>query len=77
MRLQVSFDEWINEKEPESHAASRFKVEFFGAMGVACCKGPVIDDNAEGKKSLNPVELSHFTLLRSIGKGAFGKVSAF
>ncbi|KAJ3320623.1 hypothetical protein HDV06_005141 [Boothiomyces sp. JEL0866] len=36
-------------------------------MGVACCKGPVIDDNAE-------VELSHFTLLRSIGKGAFGKV---
>ncbi|KAI8897009.1 kinase-like domain-containing protein [Globomyces pollinis-pini] len=36
-------------------------------MGIACCKGPVIDDNAE-------VELSHFNLLRSVGKGAFGKV---
>lgn len=36
-------------------------------MGGACCKGETIDFNAE-------VELSHFSLLRSVGKGAFGKV---
>lgn len=36
-------------------------------MGNACCKGTTIDDNAE-------VELQHFNLLRSVGKGAFGKV---
>ncbi|KAF9973879.1 hypothetical protein BGZ73_002836 [Actinomortierella ambigua] len=36
-------------------------------MGVACCKEEAIDFNGE-------IELSHFHLLRSVGKGAFGKV---
>jgi serine/threonine kinase 32 len=37
-------------------------------MGVLCCTSKPIDyDNVE-------VELSHFHLLRSVGKGAFGKV---
>ncbi|KAF9585196.1 hypothetical protein BGW38_003466 [Lunasporangiospora selenospora] len=36
-------------------------------MGVACCKEEAIDFSAE-------IELSHFHLLRSVGKGAFGKV---
>ncbi|KAG0374082.1 hypothetical protein BGX24_010875, partial [Mortierella sp. AD032] len=36
-------------------------------MGAGCCKEEVIDFNAE-------IELSHFHLLRSVGKGAFGKV---
>ncbi|CAG8656252.1 7778_t:CDS:2, partial [Acaulospora morrowiae] len=36
-------------------------------MGICCCKEEEIDFNAE-------VELSHFHLLRSVGKGAFGKV---
>ncbi|KAJ3318019.1 hypothetical protein HDU76_000955 [Blyttiomyces sp. JEL0837] len=36
-------------------------------MGAACCKGEPIDFQAE-------VELNHFELLRSVGKGAFGKV---
>ncbi|KAJ3024314.1 UNVERIFIED_CONTAM: hypothetical protein HDU68_008247 [Siphonaria sp. JEL0065] len=36
-------------------------------MGAACCKPETIDFTQE-------VELNHFELLRSIGKGAFGKV---
>ncbi|KAG0234187.1 hypothetical protein BGW42_006825 [Actinomortierella wolfii] len=36
-------------------------------MGAACCKEEAIDFNGE-------IELSHFHLLRSVGKGAFGKV---
>ncbi|KAI8611834.1 kinase-like domain-containing protein [Chytriomyces sp. MP71] len=36
-------------------------------MGAVCCKPEVIDFTQE-------VELNHFELLRSIGKGAFGKV---
>jgi len=36
-------------------------------MGVCCCREEEIDFNKE-------VELSHFHLLRSVGKGAFGKV---
>ncbi|TPX38463.1 hypothetical protein SeMB42_g06728 [Synchytrium endobioticum] len=36
-------------------------------MGLACCKEEEIDFSAE-------VELNHFLLLRSVGKGAFGKV---
>ncbi|KAI9330888.1 kinase-like domain-containing protein [Obelidium mucronatum] len=36
-------------------------------MGAACCKPEVIDFAQE-------VDLNHFELLRSIGKGAFGKV---
>ncbi|CAG8496787.1 8520_t:CDS:2, partial [Diversispora eburnea] len=36
-------------------------------MGACCCKDEEIDFDAE-------VELSHFHLLRSVGKGAFGKV---
>ncbi|KAI8819651.1 kinase-like domain-containing protein [Fimicolochytrium jonesii] len=36
-------------------------------MGVACCKEEAIDFTQE-------VELGHFHLLRSVGKGAFGKV---
>ncbi|KAG0359347.1 hypothetical protein BG005_000957 [Podila minutissima] len=36
-------------------------------MGAACCKEEAIDFTAE-------IELSHFHLLRSVGKGAFGKV---
>ncbi|KAJ1555147.1 hypothetical protein HK096_008240, partial [Nowakowskiella sp. JEL0078] len=36
-------------------------------MGGVCCKEEELDFNAE-------VELNHFTLLRSVGKGAFGKV---
>ncbi|PKY44630.1 kinase-like protein [Rhizophagus irregularis] len=36
-------------------------------MGAGCCKEEEIDFDAE-------VELSHFHLLRSVGKGAFGKV---
>ncbi|CAG8504325.1 2211_t:CDS:2 [Scutellospora calospora] len=36
-------------------------------MGSGCCKEEEIDFDAE-------VELSHFHLLRSVGKGAFGKV---
>ncbi|KAF9129807.1 hypothetical protein BGW39_003807 [Mortierella sp. 14UC] len=36
-------------------------------MGAGCCKEEVVDFNAE-------IELSHFHLLRSVGKGAFGKV---
>ncbi|TPX31709.1 hypothetical protein SmJEL517_g05012 [Synchytrium microbalum] len=36
-------------------------------MGLACCKEEEIDFTAE-------VELNHFMLLRSVGKGAFGKV---
>ncbi|TPX56836.1 hypothetical protein PhCBS80983_g04256 [Powellomyces hirtus] len=36
-------------------------------MGVACCKEEPIDFTQE-------VELNHFHLLRSVGKGAFGKV---
>ncbi|KAJ3029603.1 hypothetical protein HDV00_009531 [Rhizophlyctis rosea] len=36
-------------------------------MGIACCKEEEIDFSAE-------VELNHFNLLRSVGKGAFGKV---
>lgn len=36
-------------------------------MGVVCCREEPLDFNEE-------VELSHFTLLRSVGKGAFGKV---
>ncbi|KAF8930291.1 hypothetical protein BGZ52_001231 [Haplosporangium bisporale] len=36
-------------------------------MGVACCKEEAIDFTGE-------IELSHFHLLRSVGKGAFGKV---
>ncbi|KAI9136290.1 kinase-like domain-containing protein [Paraphysoderma sedebokerense] len=36
-------------------------------MGIACCKEEPIDFDAE-------VELNHFELLRSVGKGAFGKV---
>ncbi|KAF9545723.1 hypothetical protein EC957_010586 [Mortierella hygrophila] len=36
-------------------------------MGAGCCKEEAIDFNAE-------IELSHFHLLRSVGKGAFGKV---
>ncbi|KAI9007264.1 kinase-like domain-containing protein [Gaertneriomyces semiglobifer] len=36
-------------------------------MGIACCKEEEIDFTQE-------VELNHFHLLRSVGKGAFGKV---
>ncbi|KAK4513556.1 uncharacterized protein ATC70_005558 [Mucor velutinosus] len=36
-------------------------------MGVVCCREELLDLEGE-------VELSHFTLLRSVGKGAFGKV---
>ncbi|KAF9947140.1 hypothetical protein BGZ72_010841 [Mortierella alpina] len=36
-------------------------------MGAACCKEEAIDFTSE-------IELSHFHLLRSVGKGAFGKV---
>ncbi|KFH64054.1 AGC/YANK protein kinase [Podila verticillata NRRL 6337] len=36
-------------------------------MGAGCCKEEAIDFTAE-------IELSHFHLLRSVGKGAFGKV---
>ncbi|RCI00630.1 hypothetical protein CU097_015361 [Rhizopus azygosporus] len=36
-------------------------------MGVACCKEEPVD-------LLGEVELSHFLLLRSVGKGSFGKV---
>ncbi|KAI8331733.1 kinase-like domain-containing protein [Chlamydoabsidia padenii] len=36
-------------------------------MGVVCCKEEPVDLNSE-------VDLTHFTLLRSVGKGAFGKV---
>ncbi|ORZ20903.1 kinase-like domain-containing protein [Lobosporangium transversale] len=36
-------------------------------MGVSCCKEDAIDFNSE-------IELSHFHLLRSVGKGSFGKV---
>ncbi|KAF8938615.1 hypothetical protein BGZ58_000492 [Dissophora ornata] len=36
-------------------------------MGASCCKEESIDFNSE-------IELSHFHLLRSVGKGAFGKV---
>lgn len=36
-------------------------------MGVGCCKGAEIDFSAE-------IELAHFDLLQSVGKGAFGKV---
>ncbi|KAI7899736.1 kinase-like domain-containing protein [Cokeromyces recurvatus] len=36
-------------------------------MGNVCCQEGVLDLEGE-------VELSHFTLLRSVGKGAFGKV---
>ncbi|KAI9360818.1 kinase-like domain-containing protein [Zopfochytrium polystomum] len=36
-------------------------------MGAACCKAEPIDFDGE-------VELIHFELLRSVGKGAFGKV---
>ncbi|CAG8556820.1 6835_t:CDS:2 [Gigaspora rosea] len=36
-------------------------------MGAGCCREEEIDFDAE-------VELSHFHLLRSVGKGAFGKV---
>ncbi|KAI9318149.1 kinase-like protein [Dichotomocladium elegans] len=36
-------------------------------MGATCCKEEPIDFNEE-------VDLSHFSLLRSVGKGAFGKV---
>ncbi|KAI8924535.1 kinase-like domain-containing protein [Entophlyctis helioformis] len=36
-------------------------------MGALCCRDEKIDLNAE-------VELQHFNLLRSVGKGAFGKV---
>ncbi|KAI9357283.1 putative camp-dependent protein kinase [Zopfochytrium polystomum] len=36
-------------------------------MGASCCKPEVIDFQGE-------VELGHFELLRSVGKGAFGKV---
>ncbi|KAF8938132.1 hypothetical protein BGZ47_008731 [Haplosporangium gracile] len=36
-------------------------------MGAGCCKEEAIDFDAE-------IELSHFHLLRSVGKGAFGKV---
>ncbi|KAI8591474.1 hypothetical protein HDU89_003116 [Geranomyces variabilis] len=36
-------------------------------MGIACCKEDPIDFTQE-------VELQHFHLLRSVGKGAFGKV---
>ncbi|KAJ3219551.1 hypothetical protein HDU67_000496 [Dinochytrium kinnereticum] len=36
-------------------------------MGCACCKSEKIDFQDE-------VELNHFNLLRSVGKGAFGKV---
>ncbi|KAF9999475.1 hypothetical protein BGZ80_008445 [Entomortierella chlamydospora] len=36
-------------------------------MGAGCCKEEAIDFNSE-------IELSHFHLLRSVGKGAFGKV---
>ncbi|KAF8979898.1 hypothetical protein BGZ46_004876 [Entomortierella lignicola] len=36
-------------------------------MGAACCKEEAIDFDSD-------IELSHFHLLRSVGKGAFGKV---
>ncbi|KAF9987514.1 hypothetical protein BGZ75_000507 [Mortierella antarctica] len=36
-------------------------------MGAGCCKSEAIDFESE-------IELSHFHLLRSVGKGAFGKV---
>ncbi|ORZ12965.1 kinase-like domain-containing protein [Lobosporangium transversale] len=36
-------------------------------MGAGCCKEEAIDFDGE-------IELSHFHLLRSVGKGAFGKV---
>ncbi|KAF9373157.1 hypothetical protein BGX21_004551 [Mortierella sp. AD011] len=36
-------------------------------MGAGCCKEEAIDFSSE-------IELSHFHLLRSVGKGAFGKV---
>ncbi|ORZ14218.1 kinase-like domain-containing protein [Absidia repens] len=36
-------------------------------MGVVCCKEEPVDLNSE-------IDLTHFTLLRSVGKGAFGKV---
>ncbi|KAI9243571.1 kinase-like protein [Phascolomyces articulosus] len=36
-------------------------------MGALCCKEDAVDFDDE-------VDLSHFTLLRSVGKGAFGKV---
>ncbi|KAF9134350.1 hypothetical protein BGW39_007367 [Mortierella sp. 14UC] len=36
-------------------------------MGAGCCKEEAIDFTSE-------IELSHFHLLRSVGKGAFGKV---
>ncbi|KAI8968970.1 kinase-like domain-containing protein [Mycotypha africana] len=36
-------------------------------MGLVCCKEEPVD-------LLSEVELSHFVLLRSVGKGAFGKV---
>ncbi|KAF9907510.1 hypothetical protein EC991_010891 [Linnemannia zychae] len=36
-------------------------------MGASCCKEEAIDFTSE-------IELSHFHLLRSVGKGAFGKV---
>lgn len=36
-------------------------------MGIVCCREELLDLDGE-------VELSHFTLLRSVGKGAFGKV---
>ncbi|CAO3644219.1 unnamed protein product [Cunninghamella blakesleeana] len=36
-------------------------------MGIICCKEEPIDLNSE-------IDLTHFALLRSVGKGAFGKV---
>ncbi|KAI8093540.1 putative camp-dependent protein kinase [Halteromyces radiatus] len=36
-------------------------------MGVICCKEEPVDLNSE-------IDLTHFALLRSVGKGAFGKV---
>lgn len=39
-------------------------------MGAACCKQDPIDFEGE-------TNLFHFYLLRSVGKGAFGKVSPF
>ncbi len=50
-------------------------------MGAGCCKAEQLDFASEGNASmlnwaiLTPsVELCHFNLLRSVGKGAFGKV---
>ncbi|KAI8878512.1 kinase-like protein [Backusella circina FSU 941] len=40
-------------------------------MGAVCCGQEEIDFTSEG---IFPVELSHFYLLKIIGKGAFGKV---